>query len=110
MFKKSPLNAIHKNILKLPLLEVNTNTELRKQETITDTAKATIVARIGEIRLARYKQIPKQTIAVSKPAIKNFINFKTIILFYNFYIGALYSCLKKITISSAKDESLNKQP
>jgi hypothetical protein len=44
-----------KNILKLPLLEVNTNTELRKYETATATGKATIVARIGEIRLARYK-------------------------------------------------------
>ena len=55
MFKKSPLNAINKNILKLPLLEVNTNTELRKYETATATGKATIVARIGEIRLARYK-------------------------------------------------------
>ena len=30
MFKKSPLNEINKNILKLPLLEENTNTELRK--------------------------------------------------------------------------------
>lgn len=55
MFKKSPLNAISTNILKLPLLEANTNTELRKYETITDAAKAAIVARIGEIRLARYK-------------------------------------------------------
>ena len=55
MFKKSPLNAINKNILKLPLLEVNTNTEFRKYETATATQKAIIVARIGKIRLARYK-------------------------------------------------------
>jgi hypothetical protein len=30
MLKKSPLNAINKNIFKLPLLAVKTNIELRK--------------------------------------------------------------------------------
>ena len=55
MLKKSPLNAINKNIFKLPLLEVKTNIELRKQETKNAIEKPIIVARIGEIRLARYK-------------------------------------------------------
>ena len=55
MLKKSPLNAINKNIFKLPLLEVKTNIELRKQETKNAIEKPIIVARIGEIRLAKYK-------------------------------------------------------
>lgn len=52
--KKSPVNAINRNFLKLPLLVVNTNFELRKYETMTETANAKIVSRTGAIMPARY--------------------------------------------------------
>ena len=52
--KKSPVNAINRNFLKLPLLAVNTYFELRKYETMTETANAKIVARTGAIMPARY--------------------------------------------------------
>lgn len=54
IFIKSPLNAISKNFLKLPLLDENTNVELRRYETITEARNAKIVAKIGGMMAARY--------------------------------------------------------
>lgn len=55
IFIKSPLNAINKNFLKLPLLDENTYVELRKYETMTEARNAKIVAKIGGMMAARYK-------------------------------------------------------
>ena len=52
--KKSPVNAINRNFLKLPLLVVNTYFELRKYETMTEIANAKIVAITGTMMPARY--------------------------------------------------------
>ena len=49
ILKKSPLIAIKKNTLKLPLPALNTNIEFKKYETTTDTTNAIAVASIGII-------------------------------------------------------------
>ena len=53
IFKQSPLNAISINILKLPFVVVNTNTELRKYDKKTATIKALKVAINGVIKFVR---------------------------------------------------------
>ena len=53
IFKKSPLNAISINTLKLPFVVVNTNAELRKYDKTTDTIKAVKVAINGVIKFVR---------------------------------------------------------
>jgi hypothetical protein len=55
MFIKSPLNAIKKNFLKLPLLDVNTYVLFRKYETMTEATNAKIVAKTGTRMAVRYK-------------------------------------------------------